>query len=339
MYDWAEFRHFRYLLAILEQGGFRAAADYLYTTQPNLSVQAKQFQENLSISLVRKLKSGRIERTETGEAFISLAQLLLETKDEVIAALIEIDRGELRHLRLGCAPQVDPALFRRAREFHRELIPSCTVQPMYGDTAQLTDEVVAGELDAALVQLPVHHPELRVEELHHEPLVVCLRKDDPLAAKSALRPIELKSRPAIFHDPRRHPSAHARLLELLADVGLSVDRFARGSSLSEMLALVKEGYGFTFIREGMPLDPELIARPIEGVDWTVDIALAYHRERHPKTVPIIARKLRQPHQLVHRLENKAKLLHAAKSSFPPPKRPPQSVRASDDAERSSRRKA
>jgi hypothetical protein len=46
MYDWAELRHFKYLLAILEKNGFRAAADVLHTTQPNLSAQAKQFQEN-----------------------------------------------------------------------------------------------------------------------------------------------------------------------------------------------------------------------------------------------------------------------------------------------------
>ena len=43
MYDWAEFRHFRYLLAILEKGGFRVAADELHTSQPNLTVQARQF--------------------------------------------------------------------------------------------------------------------------------------------------------------------------------------------------------------------------------------------------------------------------------------------------------
>ena len=42
MYDWAELRHFRYLLAIVEKNGFRAAADVLHTTQPNLSAQAKR---------------------------------------------------------------------------------------------------------------------------------------------------------------------------------------------------------------------------------------------------------------------------------------------------------
>ena len=58
MYDWAELRHFRYLLTILERQGFRVAAEELHTSQPNLSVQARQFQENASVRLYKKLKNG-----------------------------------------------------------------------------------------------------------------------------------------------------------------------------------------------------------------------------------------------------------------------------------------
>ena len=57
--------------------------------------------------------------------------------------------------------------------------------------------------------------------------------------------------------------------------------------------LVKEGLGFTLIREGTPLDDELTTRPIAGVDWTVDTAVIYHKQRHPKTVPILVKKFRR----------------------------------------------
>jgi DNA-binding transcriptional LysR family regulator len=59
MYEWAELRHFKYLLTILERQGFRAAAEELRTAQPNLSVQARQFQENASVRLFREMKGGR----------------------------------------------------------------------------------------------------------------------------------------------------------------------------------------------------------------------------------------------------------------------------------------
>jgi DNA-binding transcriptional LysR family regulator len=96
MYDWAEFRHFRYLLAILEKQGFRIAAEQLHTSQPNLTVQARQFQENASVRLFRKTKNGLIRPTETGIAFITLAKFLLETREDVINALIAVERGEIR---------------------------------------------------------------------------------------------------------------------------------------------------------------------------------------------------------------------------------------------------
>ena len=80
MHDWAEFRHFLYLLRILEKGGFRVAAEELHTSQPNLSVQARWFQDHASIRLFYKMKNGRICPTETGTAFVALARLLLELR-------------------------------------------------------------------------------------------------------------------------------------------------------------------------------------------------------------------------------------------------------------------
>src|ERR1700752_1861821 len=106
MYDWAEFRHFRYLLKILEKGGFRAAAEELHTSQPNLTVQARRFQDHASVRLFRKLKNGQIQPTETGIAFITLARLVLEVREEAIEALIAIERGEIGVVRFGSTPLV-----------------------------------------------------------------------------------------------------------------------------------------------------------------------------------------------------------------------------------------
>jgi hypothetical protein len=60
-----------------------------------------------------------------------------------------------------------------------------------------------------------------------------------------------------------------------------------------MQSLIKEGYGFALIGEGMSLDNELTTRPIAGVDWTVDTALIYRSDRHPKTIPVVVRQLKR----------------------------------------------
>lgn len=148
-------------------------------------------------------------------------------------------------------------------------------------------------VDAAIVTLPLKHPELRIEEIRTDRLVVCLRRDNPLAQKVALNAMDLQQNLTVLYHPQRHPDAHEMLLELLADAGVKIDEYSLASHPSEMQMLVKEGFGFTLIREGTPLDDELTTRPIAGMDWAVNTAVIYHQQRHPKTVPILVKKLRR----------------------------------------------
>lgn len=297
MHEWAELRHFRYLLKILERQGFRVAAEELHTSQPNLTVQARQFQENASVRLFRRLKNGSIRPTETGIAFITLARLLLDTCDEVIDALVAIERGEIRAARFGCSPLVDPGLFRNFCGAHKMILPGCAIRPTLGDTEQIAEEILSGVVDAALVTLPLTHPDLHIEELRRDPLVVCLRRDNPLASHLTLQVADLQGKLTILHHPKHHPGAHARLLRQLAEVGIRIDDYSHASHPLEMLMLVKEGHGLTLVREGTPLDEELTTRPIAGVNWTIETAAIYHKRRHPKTIPILIRKLRKQFDL------------------------------------------
>jgi DNA-binding transcriptional LysR family regulator len=326
MYEWAELRHFRYLLAILEKQGFRAAAEELRTAQPNLSVQAKQFQENASVRLFRKMKGGRIRPTDTGIAFKVLARILLETRDEVLDALIAIERGDIRSVRFGCTPLVDQGIFRTFCDLHKEILPSCPVRPTHGDTAQLADEVLSGKVDAAFVTLPLQHPDLRIEELRRDRLVVCLRRDHPLATKASLQASDLQGNLTVLYHPQRHPDAHVRLLELLADAGVQIEEYSCASHPSEMQTLVKGGHGLALIREGTTLDEELTTRPTVGVDWTVDTALIYHKTRHPKTVPILVKQLLKQRSQEGKETAQSKASVFVQGSTAARKRPPESAK-------------
>jgi len=114
-------------------------------------------------------------------------------------------------------------------------------------------------------------------------------------------------------------------LKLLTEAGVTIDEYSLASHPSEMQLLVKEGYGFTLIREGTPLDEELTIRPIAGVDWAVNTAVIYHKQRYPKTVPILIKKFRR------QLRNEANGIGLASIPVPsrtsrPIRRPPQSTR-------------
>jgi DNA-binding transcriptional LysR family regulator len=293
MYEWAEFRHFLYLLKILERGGFRIAAEELHTSQPNLTVQARRFQDNASVRLFRRLKNGQIRPTETGHAFIVLARSVLEVRDEAIEALMAIERGEIGMVRFGSTPVVDQKLFRSFCALHREILPRVAVMPTHGDTGQLAKEILDGAVDAAIVTLPFAHHEFHVEELRRDQMVACLRRDHPLATKLELQASDLQGKLTVIYHPQRHPEAHVRLLELLGDAGITLDAYSCASHPSEIQTLIKEGHGLALISEGTPLEEDLTTRRIAGVNWTVVTAAIYHKQRHPKTIPVLVKKLKR----------------------------------------------
>jgi DNA-binding transcriptional LysR family regulator len=178
-------------------------------------------------------------------------------------------------------------------QIHKNLLPSCSIHPERHDTTQLIDEVVSGSIDAAIVTRPVDNPALKIEDLCHDRLVACLRADHPLASKKALQLEDIGDNLKILYHPQRHPCAHQRLVELLKDKSVQIGAYSRASHPLEMQSLVKEGYGFALVREGLLLDSALTTRPIAGVDWTVDTALIYRSDRYPKTLPVVVRQLKR----------------------------------------------
>jgi DNA-binding transcriptional LysR family regulator len=329
MNDRAEFRHFRYLLAILELQGFRAAAEHLHTAQPNLSTQAKKFQDDFGLHLYRKRKDGRIRLTQTGLAFKPIAQGLLDARDEAIAELIAVERGEIRSLKFGCSPCVDRGLFHTACEIHREIVPGCPIRPAHSETVQLEEETVSGQIDAAILTMPVSNVQLRLEVIRRDRLVACLRKDHPCAQKIALSAFDLQENLAIFHDPQRHPRGHQELVERLASIGVVIEEYARASHPVEMQELVREGYGLALIREGSLVDDDLVTRPISGVDWIVDTAIVYKKQSPLKSLPVLVRHLKRYLTAAPDKQSSQPVVDHKLAAEKAKKKPPQSVTKQD----------
>lgn len=124
-------------------------------------------------------------------------------------------------------------------------------------------------------------------------LVVCLPERHPLASKPSLSAADLEANLRIFRQPSQHPAAHARLAELLGEIGITIKDHARTSHPQETMKLVERGFGFALLREGTSLEAGLTTRPIRGVDWTVDTAMVFKETTDLKHLPVIARTLRR----------------------------------------------
>jgi hypothetical protein len=152
----------------------------------------------------------------------------------------------------------------------------------------------------------------------HEKLVVCLRKDDPLAQHEALAPEQLSGQLGIFSDPRHHPRAHARLLEMLEEQGIT-PRISNPTFNAEHVQwMVRHHVCLALVREREPLDSELTTRPIRDVNWTVDSALVYKPEQRQMALPLLLHELerRFPVAAMRRPAGSEERHMPAQESFP-----------------------
>ncbi len=325
MNDLIELRQLKRAKAVVELRSFHLAADKLHTVQPNVSNDVKKFQRAIDVQLVTITECRRVDLTRAGMALPLIVQEIFDTIDDGIGALRGIQDNEASTLRFGCGSMVDSNLFDAACDIHKELIPDCTILPMQEDAAHLIREVAAGELDAAIVTLPVDDKRLCVEGIRQDRMVVCLRADDPSALKSRVAVADIENRHLIVHHPQQHPAAHARLMELLEDAGIKIKGYVRASHPHDMQMLVKKKYGIALVREGAVRDPELTTRPITGLDWTLDTAFIYNREYHPKTIRAFVRLVKRRLSAVPRQQQLLSLAQAGvRSEFPPPhsRKPP-----------------
>lgn len=295
MYDAVEFRHLRYFVAVAEEGNFSRAAERLHVTQPSLSFQIKQFEESLPAQLFVRENSG-IRLTPAGDALMPYAKQLLRIRDQALEATCAIDSGKIPPLQLGFSLFLDHALVETAVNSYRRLFPDSKIFPTSDCTVRLLELLSEGSLHAALVILPIERGGLVVQQVAREKLLVCLRKDDPQAVELSVAPLRLAAKLQVSFDPKFHPAFYNHLSGQLYRAGIALQPTQFVSAPSEVQWMVKQGWGYALMRESMVLDPELVARPITGVELFIESAFVYQAASHEPALQLLAWDLKSHFQ-------------------------------------------
>lgn len=290
IYDYLEFRHLRYIVAVAEELNITRAAERLNVVQSNLSRQISDIEELFHVKLFIRVHNG-VQLTSAGQSFYIRAKQLLELREETINSLHAVQDAETKPFRLGFSQFVEHAVLQTVSQAYREMFPKGVVNLEGDDTDALLKRLEAGELDAALITLPFSIDKLCSQALLHERMVVCLRKDDPLASKEEVDPADLNRKLGIFSDAHHHPTAHARLLEMLAEEGIEPRTFSPTFNLEQIQWMVEQRMCIALIREHEVLHEALTTRPIKGVKWTIDSAIIYRQKDNHGAVSLLLRDL------------------------------------------------
>ncbi len=182
-----ELRHLRYFVAVGEEENMSRAAVKLHVSQPALSKQVRDLEDEIGFSLLqRTAKSVRL--TEAGRVFLDNARAVLRRADEAVKEARAVARAEPAELHVGYSPTpVAEILPKILRAFQRKM-PNVHVRLHDWSNQAILDGVRDGRLQVGLIVRPPKASslrDLRYEELFHisevatEPLIGLTHEDYP----------------------------------------------------------------------------------------------------------------------------------------------------------------
>jgi DNA-binding transcriptional LysR family regulator len=290
MFEGPEFRHLRYFVAVAEECNFGRAAQRLHVTQPALSIQIKQLEEGLKATLFLRTPAGA-SLTHAGKTLLPLARQLLAMRKRAVEHTNLAQSGAHLPFRFGYSPWVNSDLVREAIIGYKEMVPGGVIEPSSHNSGMLSSQVLAGTLDAALVDLPLREQELMAQLICAEKLLICLRCDDPLAEGMTIPKEAVAEQLKIMFERQLHPLLFDQIEHKLARAGITLNPSDFVQHPSDVQFLVKEKVGLGFVREGIPLDSELTSKPIMGVDLIVETAFIYHELQQRPVLPLLAYRM------------------------------------------------
>lgn len=252
-------KQLRYFEALTRHGRFRLAAEACAISQPALSMQIKELEAELGNDLFER-SARDVKLTAFGETFAHRARDILRAVDELGELARAARNPFLARLRIGIIPTVAPYLLPAIINDLTSAFDGIQIDVRETQTARLLQELLQGELDLAIVALPVSEPSLTELKLFEEDFVLVRHSDDegrPVPERDALREMRLLLLEE-GHCFREQALSFCR-------IGSARPReIMEGSSLSTLVQMVGAGIGVTLIPE--------MAVPVETRSAPVSIA-------------------------------------------------------------------
>lgn len=193
-----ELRVLRYFLMVAREENITRAAGLLHVTQPTLSRQLIQLEEELGVKLFHRNKY-RITLTEEGLLLKQRAQEIVALSDKAKQELTKSEGTLSGEIAIGCAEARSFSVLAEQIVAFRKLYPRVRFR-IYSATADdVKDRMENGLLDMGLLMEPVdigRYAFIRMPV--RERYGVLVRRDSPLAVKESVRPEDLVGMPLLF---------------------------------------------------------------------------------------------------------------------------------------------
>ena len=193
-----ELRLLRTFKAVAEAGSFTHAASRIHLTQAAVSVHVRQLEEEVGTPLFLRVNK-KLFLTEAGRTLLAHAETILRAHDEAKSDLAAMGGPSRGRMHIGVASTAVtvhplPEILSEIKRRH----PLIDLTVVGGTSEWIVERILASDMDAGLVSLPVQETDIATEMLRTDKLVAVLMPQHRLARSRVITAEELTAEPLIL---------------------------------------------------------------------------------------------------------------------------------------------
>jgi LysR family hydrogen peroxide-inducible transcriptional activator len=274
-----ELHQLRYVVAVAETGNFTRASERCNIAQPSLSQQVLNLEKEVGHKLFHRLGRKAV-LTEAGATFLERARRILFEVENATKELKDHPSFE-RRITVGAVPTVAPYLLAPLIARCRETHPNLVVHMREDFRSDLCRGVIEGELDLAVVTLPVKDHRLSIESLLTEALLLVVGKGHPLAGRSGVTANDLAEETFVTMGDSSTLAAQVR--SFCGDHNFAPKIGYRCAQVATLKLFVAMGAGISILPQGaqLPADRDTLTYlRLTGSAPTRELAVIRHQQRY-----------------------------------------------------------
>ena len=247
-----ELRHLRYFVVVAEEQNITRAAERLHVSQPPLSRQIRDLEEELGVELFHRTAKS-LALTEPGKLFLNEARAVLLQAEKAVQTVRAVAAGQRGQLRIGYAPSLTVQFLPIALRLFETECPGVRVTLLDLSTEESVQRLAAKKIDVALTVRPAHASMrgLTFERLTTSPICCAVAVTHPLARKRSISMARLRQEKLLGYSREDYPEYADRIAEIFHPKPLDACAMEEYDSATGLIAAVEAGRGVALVSASM----------------------------------------------------------------------------------------
>jgi DNA-binding transcriptional LysR family regulator len=274
-----ELRHLKYFLAVAEELNFTKAAEKLFISQPPLSRQIIELENEIQAKLfIRNNK--KVELTEAGKYFEKEVKSLFQNLERISVKTKKIAENISGEFRIAYISSIYSEVISELIKHLKVQFPYVNFKLFEVSTSKQIDALEQGKIDLGIIRSPIKSPKIKSQLWFRDGFSVVYNKS-LIQINSEKEIPNLKDETFVFFNKDYAPHYYEVLLELCAFYGFTPKVVHESNNINSIVQLVKNGLGISIVPSNIAksnFDPEIGFIELKKVNLFTDVSLITSKE-------------------------------------------------------------